>query len=644
MKKKIITLIVCFALIMSFCQSASALMTELFDDVPTNHWAFSDISKLQNLKAISGKGDGTFDPEGKVTREQFLKILIDGFGITPAEAELTFDDVKKGAWYETYIKTGIASGIVTGKSNTNFGVGENITRQDACVMVLRAMATIPDSIADAEFVDKDAIAPYALDAVSFLAQNSVIAGFDDGSFRPSELCTRSQAAKIISAAMDVEEKFFDGKRKIVFMGDSITNAAEYVIYFNSFLKTRFPNEKVEVILAGNDGDMVANMLSRYEDDVIAKGATDAYILFGANDVNRGLYPDGSDEKKESAIASTTANFETLVTKLKSDGIKRITVLTPPVIDERDYAGASANKREGVSVGIGKIAKNQMEIAKKYGLKVVNLTEITSQILEVKKDSGEVEIYKTDRIHPNRVGHFAIANAIIQNQYGSYGLVASVEVDTTEKTVKASNSNVSDLSVENGKVTYTYNAKSLPMGIDTANITEAVEGNGYSDAENAYPEFVDFTNKMNREIIKVTGLDDGVYDVAFDGKVIASYSAQELAAGVNIATLEQNPGQIKAKAVVDSYMKNYWTQTKVRRCETRFTVLKKEGMLAADKAMLTQWVDATYPSGHTLRAYWTSFLGLYEDFDIYKNQWDRLERNAYKLAQPGTYTVTISPAE
>ena len=644
MKKKIVALVVCVVLIISTVCTAMARPIDLFSDVPTNHWAFGDINKLRNLKAISGTGDGTFDPEGKVTREQFLKILIDGFAITPQEAALTFADVKKGSWYESYIETGIASGIVTGKSETLFGVGENITRQDACVMVLRAMATNPQTVGEPQFDDAAQISDYAKKAVAFLADKSVLAGFSDNTFRPMELCTRSQAAKIISSAIDVEAKFYDGKRKIVFMGDSITNAAEYVIYFDSFLKTRFPHQQTEVILAGNDGDTVAAMLQRYDDDVVSKGATDVYILFGANDINRGLYPGGTQEQKDKAIAAYVENLEKLFGKLKESGIRNVTLLTAPALDERDYKGAASNKREGISEGMSTIAQKVIGLGKKYGIKVIDLYSATTKILNARKNSGEVEIIKTDRIHPNRVGHFVIANEIIKSQYGSYGLVASVEIDASAKTVMAKNASTSDLAAEDGGVSYTYTANALPMGIDSPNITEAVEGNGYSDAEEKYPEFVDFTSRMNREIIKVTGLAEGTYDVAFDGKTIASYSAEELAKGVNIATLSENPGQIKAKAVVDSFMKNYWTQTKVRRCETRFTILKQEGMSGADKATLTQWVDTTYPSGHVLRAYWTSFLGLYEDFDIYKNQWDRLERNAYKLAQPGTYTVTISPAK
>ena len=640
MKRKILALAMCLVLVLSFITTAHA--EELFEDVPPYHWAFKDVTKLQNLNAISGGGNGKFNPDSNITREQFLKILIDGFCIFNEEADINFADVKSGSWYEPYVKTGIATGIVTGKSESTFGIGENITRQDACVMIVRAMVTASDANANINFADNSEISAYAKDAVAFLTSKNVISGFDDNTFRPKQLCTKAQAAKIISSAIDVENTYFDGQRKIVFMGDSITNAAEYLIYVNAFLKTRFPNTKIEVLFAGDDGATVANMLTRYEDDVLKKDATEAFILFGANDVSRGLYPNGSDEQKAKAIETSTTNFEKLASQLKADGIKNVTVLTPPVIDERTYAGASeSSKREGVSEGIAKIANNQKEIAKKYGFKVVDLTTATAEILKARKNSGEVEIYKTDRIHPNRVGHFVMANEIIQNLYGSYGLVASVSIDASGASYKSENANVTELSIDEGVISYTYNAKALPMGIDTPNITEAVAGNGYTDAEKAYPDFVDFTEKMNREIIKVTGLADGTYEIAFDGKSVTTATAEELSKGINIATLPENPGQIKAKSVIDSYMKNYWTQIKVRRCETRFTILRREGMIAADKGMLSQWIDQTYPEGNGQRAYWTSFLGMYEDYDMYKSQWDRLERNAYKLSQPGTYKVTIT---
>lgn len=640
MKKKIISLFMIIMLFTNISCAYAASIPETFSDVPASHWAYEQIYSLQNTGAISGDGSGNFNPDGNVTREQFLKIVIDALGVPPTDAQIEFKDVKKDAWYESYIKTGIANGIVTGKSKDLFGVGECITRQDACVMLMRASCISADGGAELAFGDKEQISDYAKSAVSALTANSVIAGFDDNTFRPMELCTRSQAAKIIKCVQDIDTKLLDNAKRIVFLGDSLTNAGEYLIYVNAFLKTRFPNNKVEVMFGGRDGEMLTNMLARYDDDVLGKGADEVFILFGANDVNRGLYPDGEETKKENAINNAVANLETLIGKLRKDGIRSITLLTPPTVDERVYKGASENKRVGVSGGLKKMSDRFKEVGKKYGIRTIDLNTPTEEILNARKDSGEVEIYKTDRIHPNRVGHFVMANEIIQNIYGSYGLVASVAIDIGARTFKADNATVSGLSVADDKISYTYKAKALPMGIDEKDITEAVAGNGYSDAEQAYPEFVNFTEKMNREIIKVNGLAEGTYSIAFDGKIITTATAEELASGVNIATLPENPGQIKAKAIIDSYMRNYWTQIKVRRCEVLFREVRKAGMMGASHDELTAWVKSTYPGN----AGWESFLTLYQDADKYKAQWDYLERTAYKTAQPQAYEVTITPAQ
>ena len=648
MKKKLVAFLTGIMTIMSIIPSGfaytSGVEEKKFSDLPEGHWAYYDIYELKEKGAISGVTEDTFNPDGNITREQFLKILINAFGIQKQNLNIEFKDVRKNAWYEEFVKTGVASGIVKGQSADKFGVGANVSRQDVCLMLARVMSLDTENAKTMTFADTDNIAGYAKGAVSKLVESSIISGFSDNTFRGSEPCTRAQASRIILNALKQEEKFYDGARTIVFMGDSLTNAAEYAIYVNAFLKTRFPNEKIKVVYAGTDGERVVDMLKRYKSDVIDQGATEAYILFGANDINRGLYPTGDESGRESAISGSTENLDKLVTMLKADGIKNITVLTPPVIDERQYAGASAKNYEGVSKGLRRLADNYIAIAKKHKVNYVDLTTITGKILDAKKDTGVVEIYKTDRIHPNRIGHFVMASQIIKTQYAKFGEVASVDVKLDLKDVFANNATVSDFAIdENGVISYTYTAKALPMGLDAANITEAVAGNGYGDAEAKYGEFINFTDTMNREIIKVSGLEgDGSYDVAFDGEVIGTFTASELAEGVNIATLEKNPGQIKAKAVIDSYMKDYWDLIKVRRCYSRFAILKKNGLYGATKEMIASWVNENYPEGHAQRAYWTSFLDLYEDYDIYKAKWDKIDRDAHKIATPGTHKVTITP--
>ena len=51
------------------------------------------------------------------------------------------------------------------------------------------------------FTDSNMVPTYALDAVNMLSGSGVIGGFEDGSFKPSELLSRAQAAVIVHKLM-----------------------------------------------------------------------------------------------------------------------------------------------------------------------------------------------------------------------------------------------------------------------------------------------------------------------------------------------------------------------------------------------------------------------------------------------------------
>lgn len=184
-------------------EAGEAPKKQTFTDVPASHWAYSDIYFLREIGAISGVTDDTFNPEGKVTREQFIKMVIDAFKINAKSEAASFEDVNALAWYAPYVATGVGAGITTGKNSKVFGVGEAITRQDVCTMIVRALGMeIPES-SKPTFKDTNDIASYAQGAVAVLTEYAVINGFGDNTFRGSEVCTRAQAAKIIAKALNV---------------------------------------------------------------------------------------------------------------------------------------------------------------------------------------------------------------------------------------------------------------------------------------------------------------------------------------------------------------------------------------------------------------------------------------------------------
>lgn len=178
----------------------------VFDDLDENHWAFTPVVYLKSKGVVNGVDGNLFSPNGKVTREQFIKMLFAILDIEPEEkTETGFVDVDASAWYAPYVCAAVENGIITGISDTEFGTGMYATRQDICTMLYRAMKT--DTTNYKDFTDKEFIADYAYDAVGTLGANGIVNGYPDGSFKPEAVCTRAEAASLIyNAAMYMEVK------------------------------------------------------------------------------------------------------------------------------------------------------------------------------------------------------------------------------------------------------------------------------------------------------------------------------------------------------------------------------------------------------------------------------------------------------
>ena len=157
------------------------------------------MNELTEKGVVTGDGTGKFNPTDKVTREQFLKMIIEATGIQTEEAENTFGDVADD-WYKPYVLKAKNLGIVNGVSNIKFGIGSNITRQDMAVIIARTIeklgVTIKGTDVDA-FSDGHTISDYATEAVEYMKSIGLIEGYNN-EYRPLDNLTRAEAAKVIS--------------------------------------------------------------------------------------------------------------------------------------------------------------------------------------------------------------------------------------------------------------------------------------------------------------------------------------------------------------------------------------------------------------------------------------------------------------
>ena len=134
------------------------------------------------------------------------KFITDKYAAVTGKISGTFADVDGSAWYAPYVNTAYELGIVKGVSDTEFGVGLSITRQDLVTMIMRACDAYGLEISKTQsmsFNDESAIADYAYDAVMNLAAAGVINGVTDGEFAHTQNATRAQVSVILDRLYNV---------------------------------------------------------------------------------------------------------------------------------------------------------------------------------------------------------------------------------------------------------------------------------------------------------------------------------------------------------------------------------------------------------------------------------------------------------
>lgn len=177
-----------------------------FSDMENYVWAKEATLALYKSGVLDGVGENKFAPERVITREEFLKLIINGFEITaPTDNDTSFTDVNKEMWYYPFVKTALNSGVVNGMDDNTFGIGNQITRQDMVVMLYRAIdmkREISDAAISSAFEDYSSVADYAKNAVAFAEANDIVNGMGDGNFHPYSFATRAEAAVILYRAIN----------------------------------------------------------------------------------------------------------------------------------------------------------------------------------------------------------------------------------------------------------------------------------------------------------------------------------------------------------------------------------------------------------------------------------------------------------
>ncbi|WP_147433444.1 S-layer homology domain-containing protein [Paenibacillus ginsengarvi] len=184
-----------------------------FNDVGS-HWAEQAINDMGARMIVMGTGDNAFEPDRKVTRAEFAAILVRGLGLPLERGAAPFSDISPAAWFNNVVYTAYTYRLLTGFEDGAFHPADPITREQAMIMLSRAMtltglkAKLPGLSADKAllpYTDAVAVSNWALDGIADSIQAGVMQGKSGGKLAPQDFLTRAEAATIMQRLLKLSD-------------------------------------------------------------------------------------------------------------------------------------------------------------------------------------------------------------------------------------------------------------------------------------------------------------------------------------------------------------------------------------------------------------------------------------------------------
>jgi len=190
-------------------------------------------------------------------------------------------------------------------------------------------------------------------------------------------------------------------KRVIFFGDSITQAGVKGNGYINLLKKATDSTKFELIGAGIGGNKVYDLYLRMEDDVLNKKPDLVFIYVGINDVWHKLgAKTGTDYDKYLKF------YQALINKIQANGSK-VVLCTPSVIGE---------KKDGtneVDADLNKYAAGVRELAAKNNLPLCDLRKAFMDYEATNNtEDKEKGVLTTDKVHLNDVGNKLVADTML----------------------------------------------------------------------------------------------------------------------------------------------------------------------------------------------------------------------------------------
>lgn len=327
-----------------------------------------------------------------------------------------------------------------------------------------------------------------------------------------------------TAAQGADFFFKDGD-VVVMIGDSITEQHLYSNYVETWTVTRFPAWKLTFRNVGIGGDRSPGGNARFARDILIHKPTAMTVDFGMNDGGYGAFSDA-------VFKPYMEGLQGMADQAQAAKIRTAWV-TPQPLDTADQGPTALTN---YNLTLEKLSDGVKTIAEKNGGLFVDQFHPYLAVLDQARAKSPTyqRITGGDAVHPGPPGQALMAASILKG-LSFPTLVSAVELDATGKIVAATNCKVDQVVAKDGGLSFSRLDAALPyFPADAVSILTSAP----------------LLEELNDYRLKVTGLAAGKYEVRLAGQKVAELTADQLAAGTNLAAAVLAAGPIaeQSKAV------------------------------------------------------------------------------------------------
>ena len=177
-----------------------------FNDLIGYEWASKAIIELSNIQVVNGYGDGTYRPANSVSREEFVKLITVAFKLDDVENTDAFADVSDDRWSIKYVSAAYGAGLINGKGEGLFDPEGTISREEMALILYRTArknGAFSGDSSNASFTDISELSQESQTAIAAMQRHGIIKGMAVDSFRPHNNLTRAETAQAIYRLLEV---------------------------------------------------------------------------------------------------------------------------------------------------------------------------------------------------------------------------------------------------------------------------------------------------------------------------------------------------------------------------------------------------------------------------------------------------------